>query len=119
MYNVLGNYMASNNPILLNTWQHVAYTYDQSAVNIYINGVLNKTLGANGHIMVMDDHVGIGANLDSTGALFINNYRRFNGAIDDVRIYNRALTGTEVTELYQYNLARIGNAHIVNARLGH
>ncbi len=40
------------------------------------------------------------------------------GILDDVRVYNRALSGAEVAELYQYNVSHFGGGHIGNGRLG-
>lgn len=71
------------------SWHHVATTYDGTTRRIYLNGVqVNAdTPGANG----------------ATAANFrigsTNNGEFFNGSIDDVAIYNHALTAAEVASL--------------------
>jgi len=92
-------------------WNHVVMVYNGATVSVFKNGVFVSSTPQTGNIVNTAVSVMIGQNGNSG--------EYFNGQIDDVRIYNRALTDTEVAELYQYNLARIGNAHIVNARLGH
>ena len=89
-------YHSSNNPILLNVWQHVAYTYDGSNVRMFINGVLDKTIPVTGTIQVSNKHLGIGMNLDASGNPYPNFYRQFRGEIDEVRIWNRALDASEL-----------------------
>lgn len=89
-------YHSSNNPILLNVWQHVAYTYDGSNVRMFINGVLDKTIPVTGTIQVSNKHLGIGMNLDASGNPYPNFYRQFQGEIDEVRIWNTALTADQL-----------------------
>ena len=89
--------------ITLNTWQHVAITYDNSSnantPTIYINGVAQA---------LAQSHAGSGtATPDNDANMYIGNNgasdRAFEGSIDDVRIYNRALSADEVTGLYTNN----------------
>ncbi|MBE3085145.1 MAG: LamG domain-containing protein [Bacteroidetes bacterium] len=89
-------YHSSNNPISLDVWQHVAYTYDGSNVRMFINGVLDKTIPVTGTIQVSNKHLGIGMNLDASGNPYPNFYRQFRGEIDEVRIWNRALDASEL-----------------------
>ncbi len=92
---------SANNTISLNKWQHVVMTWDGSAtatnVRIYKNGIeLAYALGP-------VDGVGT-KNSDAANSIFINDgagSREFNGNIDDVRIYNRVLSPTEVAQLYK------------------
>jgi hypothetical protein len=73
------------------TWIHVAATYDGSTIRIYINGQLEGTKSANFQIGVNSLPLEIGSGY--------NGYRSMTGAIDDVRIYTRALSGTEILAL--------------------
>jgi hypothetical protein len=61
--------------------------------NKYVNGVL-ETISASGTMSITNDKIGIGS-IGAGNALF------FNGLIDEVRIYSRALTQAEITILYQ------------------
>jgi hypothetical protein len=74
--------------LALNTWTHLTLTYDGSVLILYVNGVEVNRVGPAGAI------------LTSTGALSIggNNVwgEFFSGLIDEVRVYNRALSPTEI-----------------------
>jgi pimeloyl-ACP methyl ester carboxylesterase len=82
--------------IALNNWYLTTATYDGNYMKLYVNGKLEaqkyfgKSLVANSQnltIAKMDDN---------------NGYPYWaNAGIDELRIYNRALTATEVTALYQ------------------
>ncbi len=80
------------------TWFHLAVTYDGSDVRLYVNGVEENSTGKTGNIATSNQNVRIGArHTDSMGEWFW-------GDIDDVRIYNRALSPAEITSLYDsYN----------------
>ncbi len=82
----------SNTVRALNTWYHVAGVYDASArtLTIYINGVLeNGTLL--GTVPAANLNAAVNANIGRrTGGFY------FNGIIDEVRIYNRALSAAEI-----------------------
>jgi hypothetical protein len=72
----------------LNTWTHLAATFDGATLRLFVNGVQVGS-GALG-----------GSLLTSTGALRIGGNavwgEYFSGLIDEVRIYNRALTAAEI-----------------------
>jgi hypothetical protein len=72
----------------LNAWTHLAATYDGSALRLYVNGTQVSTLAVSGSIVATGGAVKIGGNS------IWGEY--FKGMIDDVRIYNRALSATEV-----------------------
>ncbi len=75
-------------PVQVGQWEHIAYVADGNVLSVYVNGVLQTGT---------DQH-NAGLNFGNTAANFtIGNgggYGRnyyFNGAIDEVKIYNRAL----------------------------
>ncbi len=74
-----------------NTWMHVAATYDGSTMRLYINGVEENWTPGPAAITASALSLGIAG--QSNGS------RRFRGDMDDVRVYNRALTPTEVAAL--------------------
>ncbi len=80
---------ASNN----NTWYHLTGTYDGANIKIYLNGVLSATTARTGPIGTNTANINIGRDADSGGR------RYYRGRIDDVRIYNRALTAEEIQAL--------------------
>ena len=81
----------------LNTWSHVAVTYSSapapagSTLRLYVNGVLVRTVtGTNQNILAGNQPLRIGNSNASVS-------EGFNGLIDEVRIYNRALSAAEIT----------------------
>ncbi len=74
--------------IPINTWTHLAQTYDGTTLRLYVNGTQVVTLAATGLIETTASPLWIGGN---------NPYNEyFQGRIDDVRVYNRALTALEI-----------------------
>lgn len=83
--------------IALNTWTHIAFTYNGSTIICYINGVekSRKTYGSNG---------------DITNPVFMIANSKFNNTpaseneecyISDVRFYATALSAADILELYE------------------
>ncbi|HEY7072486.1 MAG TPA: LamG-like jellyroll fold domain-containing protein [Acidimicrobiales bacterium] len=73
-----------------NAWTHVAVTYDGANLRLYVNGALVRTSAVTGPIAA------------STGALRIGGNtvwgEWFTGTIDELNIYNRALSAAEITQ---------------------
>ena len=76
--------------VILNTWTHIAGVWDGSTTKIYINGVLsNTTAGVTGANFITNSNpIKIGNN--DLGEVF-------NGDIEDVRLWTRAIPLTEIT----------------------
>jgi hypothetical protein len=72
----------------LNVWTHLAFTYDGATMRMFVNGVQVSTKALAGAAAVSAGALRIGGN-----AVW-GEY--FKGLIDEVRIYNRALTATEI-----------------------
>ncbi|MHC4702643.1 MAG: protein kinase domain-containing protein, partial [Planctomycetota bacterium] len=74
-------------------WYHVAAVYDGVSMLLYVDGVLDACESASGAISTnsFPVHIGTDSSLDRRGWL---------GSIDDVRIYNRALTAVEIAQLH-------------------
>ena len=74
-----------------NTFRHVAATYDGSSLNVYIDGILDGTTAYTGTPSGTGQEIRIGRH-------FALN-RQFTGQMDDIRIYDSALTASEVASL--------------------
>src|SRR5262249_19613060 len=72
----------------LNTWTHLAGTYDGSMMRFYVNGVQVASQPQTGTVPANSGLLSIGG--DSTSGQF------WTGLIDEVRIYNRAINAVEV-----------------------
>ncbi len=77
-----------------NVWQFVTIVYDGTMLNWYKDGVPLHQVPKTGNIVGTTSDLIIGSFADRTQSFF-------NGAIDDVRIYNRALSITEIWDLVQ------------------
>ena len=74
--------------LALNQWSHLALVFNGSQVQYFVNGVLLTTAPLPATITARGNSLQVGAD---------NNISQFfNGSLDEVRIYNRALTAQEV-----------------------
>jgi hypothetical protein len=76
------------NPLPLNEWSHVAVTYDGASMRLSVNGAEVASLAQTGPIGSAPGVLRIGGN--SVWGEY------FSGLIDEVRVYNRALSAAEI-----------------------
>ncbi|QWV93274.1 chitobiase/beta-hexosaminidase C-terminal domain-containing protein [Geomonas oryzisoli] len=79
--------------IVPNAWTHLVGTYDGAAIRLYVNGILKATTAKTGAIGYSTLPLRIGTSNVYAGQFF-------KGLIDEVRVYNRALTASEVQEQF-------------------
>jgi hypothetical protein len=72
------------NALPLNTWTHLAATYDGTTLRLYLNGTLADSKAQTGTLATSSNPLTIG------GDPIFGQY--FQGRIDEIRIYNTALT---------------------------
>ena len=97
----------------LNQWSHLAVTYDNGTIKTYLNGNLAHTYngaGSIGDAIPSQNDFRIGGRQASA--------QYFQGRIDEVRIYNRALTGSEVSSLLSGGLSAPNINWLVADQLG-
>ncbi len=75
--------------LALNAWSHLAATYDGATLRLFVNGSQVGSLATTGNIAVSNGELWIGGN--NVWAEW------FSGLIDEVRVYNRALSAAEIT----------------------
>ncbi len=75
-----------------NRWSHVVMTLDDGNVKLYFDGKLDREGVRSAPLTTNTDPVRIGNDYDG---------RYFRGAIDDIRIYKRALSSEEVAEIFK------------------
>jgi hypothetical protein len=89
-------YLDSTATVSPNTWTHVAATYNGANLTTYVGGVRSGSLSVQGNICVNNEPLAIGAkNAPSKGIL----EAFWDGQLDEVRIYNRALRATRIARL--------------------
>jgi hypothetical protein len=86
----------SDRAIPTNRWIHLAWTGQGTVGKVYVNGVLDGTRTI--PLMTQNnDLVTIGKQVVWAG---FDSYCWFNGSLDEIRLYNRAFTPCEITNLY-------------------
>ncbi len=83
----------SGTPLTVGTWTHVVMVHDGAKDIIYFNGTQVNERAAVGALDKTKYPLGFGYDP-------INNSDFFDGSLDDVLIYNRALTAAEIAALY-------------------
>ncbi|MFA6077781.1 MAG: LamG domain-containing protein [Candidatus Paceibacterota bacterium] len=87
--------------IVANQWQHVAVVYSASGMEGFVNGVSVGT-SVNTTTTCANNNWAIG-----TRAYNAATSEFFNGLVDELRVYNRALSATEIQQLYKQNATQV------------
>ncbi|MEY5001478.1 MAG: hypothetical protein RLZZ211_1514 [Bacteroidota bacterium] len=91
-----GNIFYTTTNIAVNNWYHFSFVHDAATGGkLYINGQLINSNNVSGGICNSLNDIIFGAD-NNNGQL----YRFLNGKLDDIGIWNRALTQAEITGLY-------------------
>ena len=88
-----GDDLAGTTTIQPNTWYHAAVTYDGTTLNLYLNGALEASKATTSLNTVLDTN---GLTLGLRPGV-----SEWNGQIDEVEGFNRALTASEVQSIYR------------------
>src|SRR6185295_11995350 len=87
-YGGVNVFVGAPSAIPLNTWTHLAQTYDGSTIRLYVNGTQVASAARTGALQTTTSPLWIGGN---------NPYGEyFQGRIDDARVYSRALSASEI-----------------------
>ena len=84
-----------------NQWHNAAFTFNGNVMLTYYDGQLISSSPSNGMLLNANGNSGIsiGMSIQANG-----HWDPYNGKIDDVGIWNRALTQQEINTLYNTNL---------------
>lgn len=93
-----GGWVNGNAPLPLNTWSHVAMTYDGSNLRAFVNGVNTRTVAATGAIPVTNGLLRLSKRVMNTAETWI-------GQMDEMSVYSRALTTAEIESIANAGLA--------------
>jgi hypothetical protein len=87
--------LLSPEPISIHKWHHLALSYDDDSLHLYVDGSLCALIAKNYKtIFSPTDSILVGA---ITGK---KNERYFCGSVDDIMIYNRVLSRDEIADIY-------------------
>ena len=97
-YYIGGNHF-NNTALQLNRWYHVAITSDGAATTIfYLNGIADGSMS--GTLSYSANTMGSDPSLEA-----------LSGSIDEVRVYNRTLSASEVYALYKSGAVQVNNSY--------
>jgi hypothetical protein len=83
---------------ILNKWKYITITRNDGEMSLYLNGSVVSTIDTSNKIMNIYN-IAIGKEFDCESGCFEDS-QSLLGQIDDLRIYNRALSEVEIQELY-------------------
>lgn len=127
--------LTSTKAVTKNAWHHVAVTIaSDTSVNIYVDGILNtsgshniSTWNPDGNVTgtCTGNDIGKDCNISLVfGYVYpymssqLNSGFSFDGKLDDLRIYNRVLTESEITSLYNayvLTVSKSGNGTVASS----
>ena len=83
-------------PVLLDSWHHIAATYDGADMKIFIDGIEVKSVSKIGNIKTNTNDLVIGAQRSSSGNADGNFTNYFEGSLDELRIWNVARSAAQI-----------------------
>jgi len=90
-------------------WRHIAGTYDGTNLKLYVDGSEVSSVSRTGNLISATGELAL-------GAFFTSNY--FDGKIDEVAIWNTALSSDAVTEIYNATANNTGKVLDLNTNSG-
>ena len=93
------NLLTSPRVLQSRIWYHVAATITISGLRLYINGSLDSWLDVNALPVTYVDAAPMEIGRKSKGTSFVDGI--WTGYLDDIRIYNRVLSGNEILQIFR------------------
>ena len=90
-----------NPTVLTDSWHHIVFTYNNIDGSAYLDGNLLNTFKLDGGQIQTCPGGDLRFGVQIEDKNNINQYQYFKGAMDEIRIYNRALSGGEVKALFE------------------
>ena len=90
--------LTNNGPVMgLNNWTHIVMTFDGISLKQFINGIATSIVPSNGFTIntAGTSGISIGVSNQANG-----HWAPYDGSLDDIGIWNRALTACEIQNLY-------------------
>lgn len=93
---IRGTWYQSNAYVNNNVWRFVFVTYESGTLKFFIDGILDSQFTGIPNPLSWNGNRTFGCRSD----LFMNSNTNYIGYVDDIAIYNRALSEQEITNLY-------------------
>lgn len=97
--NLAQDQLFSSTTPALNAWHHLAVTYDNSTLILYLDGALNNQTNISGQLGGIQGNITFGV-LNNLSEAYV-------GYIDDIAVFNGTLTANEILDHYQHGFARL------------
>lgn len=102
-FDVAGKWDVATTPGILNEWQHLAAVYDRQTGKFFLNGDLVGESDRGNAVKGGSGDMTIGSRLDGDP----NHNSWFKGTLDDIALFNAALTDAEVKNIMNNGLGRV------------
>lgn len=102
IYDTTWKGISSNSVAIANQWAHIVSTWNSQdkTIRMYVNGVLQTATNTANYIRNIASYkLQLGRNPEGT------NY--WNGLIDEVSVWNRVLTQSEITDIYNQGVPKV------------
>lgn len=95
-------------------YSHLAATYDNGAVNLYVNGKLVKNGTSGSSTPIIDNNAGWRIQVGEDWTKGIAYQDQTVGFMDDILIYDRALTSNEIAQVAYYGAETFFSGHLIH-----
>jgi len=99
-------FIESNTNVIPGNWYHIIGFYSSDNFKLYVNGLLDNSILPSPNPVFYsycNSEYWIGGFNHENSCMINDNTQKINGVIDDLGIWNRALTQQEITQLYNQN----------------
>ena len=107
-YGTSDNYVTTGYSLPNGEWKHIVFTWDGNIIKLFVDGEEKYSQELTGSFTTSTNPIEIGRKIG-------NNDYCWNGIIDEVRIYDRALSGEEIRALYEARAKDIGETETLGA----
>jgi len=102
-FDVAGKWDVATTPGVLHEWQHLAAVYDRQTGKFFLNGELVSESNRGNAMKGGGGDMTIGSRLDGD----VNHNSWFKGMLDDIAVFDTALTDVEVKDIMNNGLGRV------------
>ena len=99
-------FIESNTNVIPGNWYHIIGFYSSDNFKLYVNGLLDNSILPSPNPVFYsycNSEYWIGGFNHENSCMINDNTQKINGVIDDLGIWNRALTQQEITQLFNQN----------------